>query len=204
MKTERRIYVSPFPRQNSNRSVFQLSTEMKFNNRYKEEEIKEKQYFEIPPTVTKTYMNRNPLYFDIKNFKQTNFCIKIKNEENYTNTKTSQSNFKTNKSLCKTSRPKTAITTTNSKLNPINYSYCTVDKSQLSRLLNNDQNLLLEKPILSPKKDTVKGPVKHSKIYKLDHTGELNASSKKLVEKLFSMKENKSEFLHKNFGTVPE
>lgn len=203
MKTERRIYVSPFPRQNSNRHVFKLSNEMKFSNRHKEEVNKEKQIFEIPPSVTKTYMDRNPLYFDIKHFKQTNFTIKNKNEEIFTDTKTSRMNNTTNKSFSKTTRPKTAITTTNSKLNPINYSYCTVDKSQLSRLLNDDKNLLLEKPSLSSKKDTIPGPVKHSKIYKFDQTGELNANSKKLVEKLFCMKDQKSD-LHKNFGVVPE
>ena len=51
-------YYSPFPREKSNREALKYSYAKKLKNN--------KTIIDIPPSVTLSYMNKNPLYFDIK------------------------------------------------------------------------------------------------------------------------------------------
>ena len=52
-------YYSPFPREKSNREALKYSYAKKLKNN--------KTIIDIPPSVTLSYMSKNPLYFDIKN-----------------------------------------------------------------------------------------------------------------------------------------
>lgn len=49
-----KIYTSPFPRKATNAEVLKMSRTVNNN------------LLDIPPTLTKSYMRKNPLYFDIK------------------------------------------------------------------------------------------------------------------------------------------
>ena len=51
-------YYSPFPREKSNKEALKYSYAKKIKNN--------KTIIDIPPSVTLSYMNKNPLYFDIK------------------------------------------------------------------------------------------------------------------------------------------
>ena len=53
-------YYSPFPREKSNREALKYSYAKKIKNN--------KTIIDIPPSVTLSYMNKNPLYFDIKKY----------------------------------------------------------------------------------------------------------------------------------------
>jgi len=54
-------YYSPFPREKSNREALKYSCAKKIKNN--------KTVVDIPPSVTLSYMKKNPLYFDIKKHK---------------------------------------------------------------------------------------------------------------------------------------
>ena len=51
-------YYSPFPREKSNRQVLKYSSAKKLKNN--------KTLIDIPPSVTASYMQKNPFYFDLK------------------------------------------------------------------------------------------------------------------------------------------
>jgi len=75
--SELTYYYSPFPREKSNNEVLRKSYAKKINNN--------KTLISIPPSVTISYMKKNPFYFDLKNqrkkFLQPN---KNKINKNYT------------------------------------------------------------------------------------------------------------------------
>jgi hypothetical protein len=80
-------YYSPFPRQKSNKEVLKLSSAKKLPNN--------KTIIDIPPSVTFSYMKKNPLYFDTK--KYSSRISKPKRPQSsitrYTNLSKSQKNF---------------------------------------------------------------------------------------------------------------
>ena len=75
-------YYTPFPREKSNKQVLKFSSAKK---------IKGKTIIEIPPSVTASYMKKNPFYFDLKKF-----------SKRITKTESNCPNSSTNR-LCKSS-----------------------------------------------------------------------------------------------------
>lgn len=111
-------YYSPFPRQKSNKEVLKLSSAKKLPNN--------KTVIDIPPSVTFSYMKKNPLYFDTK--KYSNRISKQKrpksSKNRYTNLSKSQKNFY--------SKKKNLI------------SNCTIyDNKKLEQILNSSKNELI-------------------------------------------------------------
>ena len=111
-------YYSPFPRQKSNKEVLKLSSAKKLPNN--------KTVIDIPPSVTFSYMKKNPLYFDTK--KYSNRISKQKrpksSKNRYTNLSKSQNNFY--------SKKKNLI------------SNCTIyDNKKLEQILNSSKNELI-------------------------------------------------------------
>ena len=180
MKAERRNYVSPFPRTQSNNNVLKVSHPITVSNI--ENSNNAMLYFEIPPSITKSYMTKNSFYFDVKHYK--------------TNTGNTSSSVIENK------RPKYSLTSKISNKTKYldNFSHLIVEKSHIENLVNGDKKLLLDKPVLSPKKDGLKGTVKSLNNYKLQ---EGNMTSKEIMKKLFNNKET-IKFGNKNFGAAPE
>ena len=81
-------YYSPFPRQKSNKQVLNYSQAKKLPNN--------KTIIDIPPSVTLSYMKKNPIYFDTK--KYSNRILKATRPKTTNNRKTnklskSQKNF---------------------------------------------------------------------------------------------------------------
>ena len=111
-------YYSPFPRQKSNKEVLKLSSAKKLPNN--------KIVIDIPPSVTFSYMKKNPLYFDTKKYLNRISKQKIpKSSKNrYTNLSKSQKNFY--------SKKKNLI------------SNCTIyDNKKLEQILNSSKNELI-------------------------------------------------------------
>ena len=111
-------YYSPFPRQKSNKEVLKLSSAKKLPNN--------KTVIDIPPSVTFSYMKKNPLYFDTK--KYSNRISKQKrpksSKNRYTNLSKSQKNFY--------SKKKNLI------------SNCTIyDNKKLEQILNSSKSELI-------------------------------------------------------------
>ena len=111
-------YFSPFPRKKSNKEVLKLSSAKKLPNN--------KTVIDIPPSVTFSYMKKNPLYFDTK--KYSNRISKQKrpksSKNRYTNLSKSQKNFY--------SKKKNLI------------SNCTIyDNKKLEQILNSSKNELI-------------------------------------------------------------
>ena len=116
-------YRSPFPRQKSNREVLRYSSAKKLPDN--------KTVIDIPPSITFSYMKRNPLYFDTKKYSRRISKQKrpktSKNRYNKNNLSKSQKNFYSNKK------------------NLINN--CTVyDNKKLEQILNSSNNKLISKP----------------------------------------------------------
>ena len=116
-------YSSPFPRQKSNREVLRYSSAKKLPDN--------KTIIDIPPSVTFSYMKRNPLYFDTKKYSSRIPKQKrpktTKNRYNKNNLSKSQKNFYPNKK-----------NTTNN---------CTVyDNKKLEQILNSSNDKLISKP----------------------------------------------------------
>ena len=116
-------YSSPFPRQKSNREVLRYSSAKKLPDN--------KTIIDIPPSVTFSYMKRNPLYFDTKKYSSRIPKQKrpktTKNRYNKNNLSKSQKNFYSNKK------------------NIINN--CTVyDNKKLEQILNSSNDKLISKP----------------------------------------------------------
>jgi hypothetical protein len=213
MKTERRTYTSPFPRKESNDNVLKHSRPVKFNYFNENNNDKAILYFEIPPSVTKSYMNKNTFYFDVKHFKETIGTqnkiknLNFKNEKNLTNLKNSSvSGVSNNNKSSANFRPQSSNSTYNQKMNRTqnfmkDYSYCTVEKDKLKTMLNGDKNLIIKKPLLSPEKDKLKGRLTSNDKYQFSERGEI--PSKDLIERILNSP-RRPTFQHKNFGTVPE
>jgi len=114
-------YYSPFPREKSNREALRYSYAKKLKNN--------KTVIDIPPSVTLSYMSKNPLYFDLK--KHTNQMKKARRPKT--------SNQRLNKS------------STNFYTNNYNYNYNTnkkviynnytiYDNKKLEEILNNTKD----------------------------------------------------------------
>jgi len=116
-------YSSPFPRQKSNREVLRYSSAKKLPDN--------KTVIDIPPSITFSYMKRNPLYFDTKKYSRRISKQKrpktTKNRYNKNNLSRSQKNFYSNKK------------------NLMNN--CTVyDNKKLEQILNSSNDKLISKP----------------------------------------------------------
>jgi hypothetical protein len=116
-------YYSPFPRQKSNKEVLRYSSAKKIQDN--------KTVIDIPPSVTLSYMKKNPLYFDTKKFSSRLLKQKrpktTKNRVNKNNLSKSQKNF-------------------NSKKKYI-MNKCTIyDNKKLEKLLNISNNKLTYEP----------------------------------------------------------
>jgi len=116
-------YSSPFPRQKSNREVLRYSSAKKL--------LDNKTVIDIPPSITFSYMKRNPLYFDTKKYSRRiskqNRPKTTKNRCNKNNLSKSQKNFYSNKKNL--------------------MSNCTVyDNKKLEQILNSSNDKLISKP----------------------------------------------------------
>lgn len=122
-------YYSPFPREKSNREVLKQS----YAKRMPDNET----IIDIPPSVTATYMNKNPLYFDIK---------KHQNRVSAPKKRPKSSNYRTNKST----------------KNKTKNNYIIYDSKNLDQILKDTKNnYLAPRPKLSKGKEIITG-----KIYK--------------------------------------
>lgn len=123
-------YYSPFPREKSNREALKYSYAKKLKNN--------KTIIDIPPSVTLSYMSKNPLYFDIK---------------------------KHNNRISKAVRPKSSNPKYNKLYNNNNhiYSCCTIyDNKKLEDILNSTKE-----KFIAPRKKLNKGcEVMQGLIYK--------------------------------------
>jgi hypothetical protein len=105
-------YYSPFPREKSNREALKYSYAKKLKNN--------KTIIDIPPSVTLSYMSKNPLYFDIKKHKNL-----------------------LSKPCCrpKSSNPKISKVPTYNKYNKNNYCCCTIyDNKKLEQILSSTKD----------------------------------------------------------------
>ena len=111
-------YYSPFPREKSNREALRYSYAKKLKNN--------KTIIDIPPSVTLSYMSKNPLYFDLK--KHKNQMIKARRPKT--------SNQRLNKSS-------TNIYNNNNYNNCKKYiynNYTIYDNKKLEEILNNTKD----------------------------------------------------------------
>jgi hypothetical protein len=118
-------YYSPFPREKSNKEVLKYSSAKKLKNN--------KILIDIPPSVTASYMQKNPFYFDLKKHTAR---ISQSHRPKTSNQKLSKSvrNFH-NKNKNKRNTNKNNV-----NLNPEN-NYCYVfEKAELEKIFNNDEN----------------------------------------------------------------
>lgn len=175
MKTDRHFYQSPFPRKENNDNVLRMSRPVLIE---KDKENKKVVHLEIPPSLTKSYMNKNPFYFDIKKCKERKSDLKRpKSSLSY-----STNNLKIKKSI----------------LSP-RYTHCVIAQDKLEYLLNNDKNLLMHKPVLVPGTETIEGKKKFNNRTKCDKE---SLSAKRIIEKILNPP--KLSQTHSKFGEVPE
>ena len=107
-------YYSPFPREKSNREALKYSIAKKIKNN--------KTIIDIPPSVTLSYMNKNPLYFDIKKYNKRISAAR--------RPKTTKQRF---------SKSSTNFYSNKNNNNIINN--CTIyDNKKLEKILNNTKN----------------------------------------------------------------
>ena len=110
-------YYSPLPREKSNKEVLKYSSAKKYRNN--------KTVLDIPPSVTASYMQKNPFYFDLK--KHSNRISGPRRPKSSTNKECSKSstNFYRNKNK--------------KNLNP-NLNYFTIyEKSKLEEIFLHDK-----------------------------------------------------------------
>ena len=107
-------YYSPFPREKSNREALRYSYAKKLKNN--------KTIIDIPPSVTLSYMSKNPLYFDLKKYNNRISNARKPKTSNKIMNKSS-TNFYTNK-----------------KRNNINNNCTMYDTKKLEQILNNTKN----------------------------------------------------------------
>ena len=123
-------YFSPFPRQKSNREVLNYSQAKKLPNN--------KAIIDIPPSVTLSYMRKNPIYFQTK--KYSNRVSKGKSRPKTAINKKSKNNFS-----------KSQRNFNSNKRNIINN--CTVfDNKKLEKILSSSNN-----KVISERKTLKKG-----------------------------------------------
>ena len=118
-------YYSPFPREKSNKQVLKYSSAKKIKNNTT--------IIDIPPSVTASYMQKNPFYFDLK--KHSARISKNNLKKTYVkNMSKSSTNFYYKNKIKKDKKINEEI-----KINDNNY--CTIyEKSQLEKLFNNSNN----------------------------------------------------------------
>ena len=125
-------YYSPFPREKSNKEVLKYSSARKYKNNTT--------VLDIPPSVTASYMQKNPFYFDLK--KHTERVSGPRRPTSSTKKKFSNSstNFYRNRNKNK------------KNLNP-NLNNCTIyEKSKLEEIFLNDKT-----KYIAPRKKLNKG-----------------------------------------------
>ena len=116
-------YSSPFPRQKSNREVLRYSSAKKLPDN--------KTIIDIPPSVTFSYMKRNPLYFDTKKYSSR---IPKQKRPKTTKNRYNKNNLSKSQKNCYSK-----------KKNIINN--CTVyDNKKLEQILNSSNDKLISKP----------------------------------------------------------
>jgi hypothetical protein len=165
-------YTSPFPRKKSNDDVLRMSRII--SAQPVETSDKVKLCFEIPPSLTKSYMLKNTFYFDIKN--------KTKNNSSHLNTnKNKNKNIKT----YNTARPKSST------------NVCVTDINKIKYLLNTKENLLFEEKKLNEEKEKINQMTK-----KLNNA--MAVDKNVIINQLLNNKHPLNPTTHKNFGTVPE
>ena len=118
-------YYSPFPREKSNKQVLKYSSAKKISNH--------KTLIDIPPSVTASYMQKNPFYFDLKKHTKRISSSNI-NKSSVKKMCKSSINFYPKDKKNKKNKSSDAVT-----INENNY--CTIfEKSKLEKLFNNKQN----------------------------------------------------------------
>ena len=137
-------YYSPFPREKSNRQVLKYSSAKKLKNN--------KTLIDIPPSVTASYMQKNPFYFDLKKHSSRITRSGLKKSS-----KNKMSKSSTNFYHKKNKNNKNDII-----INP-ETNYCTIfEKAKLEKIFNNSEN-----QYLVPKKKLKKGcEIMNGLIYK--------------------------------------
>ena len=130
-------YYSPFPREKSNRQVLKYSSAKKINNN--------KTVIDIPPSVTASYMKKNPFYFDLKKHSsRISKTYRPKSSTKYLS-KSSNNFYPKNKNKFQNHKK----FETNIDLN----NYCTIyQKSKLEKIFNHE-----ESKYISPKNKLNKG-----------------------------------------------
>ena len=129
-------YYSPFPRDKSNKEVLKYSSARKYKNN--------KTVLDIPPSVTASYMQKNPFYFDLK--KHSERISGPCRPKSSTNKKLSKSstNFYRNRNKNKNKNK--------NNLNP-NLNYLTIyEKSKLEEIFLHDKT-----KYIAPRKKLNKG-----------------------------------------------
>ena len=122
-------YYSPFPRQKSNRQVLKYSSSKKIKPN--------KTVIDIPPSVTASYMKKNPFYFDLKKHSAQLSNARLLKSPTNKMCKSSTNFFPKNKN--KKNKNKNNKENENKKINDDNY--CTVfEKSKLEKIFHNDKS----------------------------------------------------------------
>ena len=131
-------YYSPFPREKSNKEVFKYSSAKKLKNN--------KVLIDIPPSVTASYMAKNPFYFDLKKHSSRISRSLRPNTANQKVSKSARNSHNKNKNNNKRNNK------TNINLNP-EKNYCYIyEKSDLEKIFNYD-----ETKYICPKNKVSKG-----------------------------------------------
>ena len=123
-------YYSPFPREKSNREALKYSYAKKLKNN--------KTIIDIPPSVTLSYMSKNPLYFDLK-----------KHNNRISNARRPKSS---NQRFCKSSANFYKNNNNNQNKKYINYNCIVYDNKKLEEILNTTKN-----KFIAPRKKLNKG-----------------------------------------------
>ena len=120
-------YYSPFPREKSNKEVLKYSSAKKLKNN--------KTIIDIPPSVTASYMQKNPFYFDLKKHSTRISQAHRPKTSNKKKLSKSSTNFYTKNKSKNKNKDKDNI-----NLNP-EKNYCYIfEKSELEKIFNNDKN----------------------------------------------------------------
>ena len=130
-------YFSPFPREKSNRQVLKYSSAKKVNDN--------KILIDIPPSVTASYMKKNPFYFDLKKHSARIAKTNRQNSSNKNLSKSSINFYSKNRKKSKNNKK------LNSSLDCNNY-YTVYEKAQLKKIFNH-----VESKYIFPKNKLNKG-----------------------------------------------
>lgn len=117
-------YYSPFPREKSNRQVLKYSSAKKLKNNTT--------IIDIPPSVTASYMQKNPFYFDLK--KHSTRISNPRLQKEFTNKMSkSSTNFYNKRNKKNKNKIENMV-----RANPENY--CTIyEKAKLEKIFNNSE-----------------------------------------------------------------